>query len=149
MIAERGNETVKSERTSSLITIAKARVWASEGWQVTITDDEGKVFAPAEFEDLLAAQSARGYPSPAMAVLRSLERFRAKWRPVRVKKTRQNQESRAPYRFYRNGKMLLAAQIIGIAGALETGHCFRKFVERGVKLVGAPGKFRLENFASP
>src|SRR5207244_1881752 len=49
----------------------------------------------------------------------------------------------------RNGKMLLAAQIIGIAGALETGHCFRKFVERGVKLVGAPGKFRLENFASP
>jgi len=60
MIAERGNETVKSERTSSLITIAKARVWASEGWQVTITDDEGKVFAPAEFEDLLAAQSARG-----------------------------------------------------------------------------------------
>jgi hypothetical protein len=47
MIAERGNETVKSERTSSLITIARARVWASEGWQVTITNDEGKVFAPA------------------------------------------------------------------------------------------------------
>ena len=37
MIAERGNETVKSERTSSLITVARARVWASEGWQVTIT----------------------------------------------------------------------------------------------------------------
>jgi hypothetical protein len=60
MVAERGNETVKSERTSSLITIARARVWASEGWQVTITNDEGKVFAPAEFENLLAAQAARG-----------------------------------------------------------------------------------------
>ena len=60
MIAERGNETVKSERTSSLITIARARVWASEGWQLTITNDEGKVFAPAEFEDLLAAQPAQG-----------------------------------------------------------------------------------------
>ena len=60
MIAERGNETVKSERTSSLITVARARVWASEGWQVTITDEAGKVFAPAEFEDLLAPQPARG-----------------------------------------------------------------------------------------
>jgi hypothetical protein len=55
MIAERGNETVKSERISLLITVAKARVWVSEGWQVTITDDEGNVFAPAELEKLLAA----------------------------------------------------------------------------------------------
>jgi hypothetical protein len=60
MVAERGNETVKSERTSSLITIARARVWASEGWQVTITNEEGKVFAPAEFENLFAVQAARG-----------------------------------------------------------------------------------------
>jgi hypothetical protein len=35
-------------------------VWASEGWHVTITDEHGKVFAPAEFENLLAAQPARG-----------------------------------------------------------------------------------------
>jgi hypothetical protein len=55
MIAERGNETVKSERNSLLITVAKARVWVSEGWQVTITNSEGKVFEPAEFESLLAA----------------------------------------------------------------------------------------------
>src|SRR5260370_34291444 len=32
-----------------------------------------------------------------------LERFQAKWRPVRVKKTRQIKESRASFRFYRNG----------------------------------------------
>lgn len=54
MIAERENETVKCERVSSLIVVAKARVWASEGWDVTIADGDGKVFAPSEFENLLA-----------------------------------------------------------------------------------------------
>jgi hypothetical protein len=55
MIAERDNETVKVERQSSLIIVAKARVWASEGWQVVITDADGKSYAPAEFDQLLAA----------------------------------------------------------------------------------------------
>jgi hypothetical protein len=55
MIAKRENETVKCERISSLIVVAKARVWVSEGWQVTITNGDGKVFAPAEFKDLLLA----------------------------------------------------------------------------------------------
>ena len=34
IVAER--ETVRMKRDSSLIAIAKARVWASEGWSVTI-----------------------------------------------------------------------------------------------------------------
>jgi hypothetical protein len=55
MIAERDNETVKVERNSSLIIVAKARVWASEGWQVVITDADGKSYAPADFDLLLAA----------------------------------------------------------------------------------------------
>jgi hypothetical protein len=55
MTAERDTETVKSERTSVIIAIAKARVFASEGWRVTITTDDGKVFAPAAFDTLLAA----------------------------------------------------------------------------------------------
>jgi hypothetical protein len=55
MIAERENEKIKIERTSSLVIVAKARVWASEGWQVVITDGEGKSYAPAEFDRLLAA----------------------------------------------------------------------------------------------
>jgi hypothetical protein len=55
MIAERDNETVKIERQSSLIIVAKARVWASEGWQVVITDADGKSYVPAEFDQLLAA----------------------------------------------------------------------------------------------
>jgi hypothetical protein len=55
MIAERDNETVKIEKESPLIIAAKARIWASEGWQVVITDADGKSYAPAEFEQLLAA----------------------------------------------------------------------------------------------
>jgi hypothetical protein len=38
-----------------IIAVAKARVFASEGWQVTITTDDGKVFTPAAFDTLLAA----------------------------------------------------------------------------------------------
>jgi hypothetical protein len=40
---------------SVLIAIAKARVWTSEGWQVVITDEEGRTLEPAEFDKLLAA----------------------------------------------------------------------------------------------
>jgi hypothetical protein len=55
MVAERDNETVKIERTSSFVMVAKARIWASEGWQVVITDADGKSYAVAEFDQLLAA----------------------------------------------------------------------------------------------
>lgn len=55
MIAERDNEKVKIERDSSLLIVAKARVWASEGWQVVITDADGQSYAPSEFDRLLAA----------------------------------------------------------------------------------------------
>jgi len=55
MIAKREEETVKFERNSSLLIVAKAKVWASEGWQVVITDDQGKSFMPTEFDRLLAA----------------------------------------------------------------------------------------------
>jgi hypothetical protein len=55
MIAERDNETVRIEKASCLIIVAKAKVWASEGWQVVITDADGRSYAPAEFDRLLAA----------------------------------------------------------------------------------------------
>src|ERR1700676_2312871 len=54
MVAERDNETVKIERTSSFVMVAKARIWASEGWEVVITDADGKSYAVAEFDQLLA-----------------------------------------------------------------------------------------------
>lgn len=55
MIAERENETYRFERESRLLIAAKARVWASEGWRVVITDQDGKTYAPDEFDRLLAA----------------------------------------------------------------------------------------------
>jgi hypothetical protein len=55
IVAIRENETVKCERNSVLIAIAKARVWTSEGWQVVITDETGKTIEPGEFAKLLAA----------------------------------------------------------------------------------------------
>jgi hypothetical protein len=55
IVAMRENETIKCERSSVLIAIAKARVWASEGWEVVITDGEGNTLEPAEFDKLLAA----------------------------------------------------------------------------------------------
>ena len=55
MIAERENETVRIERQSTWLIVAKARVWASEGWQVVITDTDGKSYPPEEFDRLLAA----------------------------------------------------------------------------------------------
>ena len=55
MVAEHDNETYRFERESRLVIVAKARVWASEGWRVVITDQDGKTYAPAEFETPLAA----------------------------------------------------------------------------------------------
>ncbi len=53
MVAERDDQKVIKERASALIVLANARVWESEGWQVMITDTEGKEFDPAGFEKLL------------------------------------------------------------------------------------------------
>jgi hypothetical protein len=55
MIAERDEETICVERMSSLITLANAKVWVSEGWQVEIVDERGRIFEPEDFESLLAA----------------------------------------------------------------------------------------------
>jgi hypothetical protein len=40
IVAEKDTETVRMKRNSSLIAIAKARVWASEGWHVTVVVDD-------------------------------------------------------------------------------------------------------------
>jgi len=49
IVAAKEDETVRWERSSKLIAVAKARVWVSEGWEVVITDDEGEKVDPAEF----------------------------------------------------------------------------------------------------
>jgi hypothetical protein len=54
IVAKRENETVTCEGGSVLVTVAKARVWTSEGWQVTAIDGDGTL-DPAEFDQILAA----------------------------------------------------------------------------------------------
>jgi hypothetical protein len=48
--------------------LANARVLASEGWQVKITDGEGKEFGPAEFEDFVSAK----HKTPVRAIAEAL-----------------------------------------------------------------------------
>jgi hypothetical protein len=53
IVAERENETVRMDRMSSLMALAKARVWASEGWDVTIIVRDEDELAVAETARLL------------------------------------------------------------------------------------------------
>jgi hypothetical protein len=58
MVAKREDQQVRKERNSALIVMASARVWESEGWDVTITDADGKEFDLAGFEQSLAQASS-------------------------------------------------------------------------------------------
>jgi hypothetical protein len=53
IVAERDSETVRMDRMSSLMAVAKARVWASEGWKVTIIVRDEDKLAPAVADHLL------------------------------------------------------------------------------------------------
>ena len=53
IVAERENETVRMDRMSSLMAVAKARVWASEGWEVTIFVRDEDELASAESDRML------------------------------------------------------------------------------------------------
>jgi hypothetical protein len=57
IVAERGNETVRMDRSSSLMAVTKARVWASEGWEVTIIvcDQEQEMVPPVQASRRLLA----------------------------------------------------------------------------------------------
>lgn len=48
IVAEKNGETWKAERNSLLITTAKARVLASEGWKVVVTDGSGKTLSATD-----------------------------------------------------------------------------------------------------
>jgi hypothetical protein len=54
IVGTKEDQTVRSERESLLIAAAKARVWSREGWQVVVTDSDGKTLDPAGFDELFA-----------------------------------------------------------------------------------------------
>jgi hypothetical protein len=55
IVAQKGDTTVRSERDSLLIAAAKARILAEEGWEVSVTDSEGKRLDRVELDRLFAA----------------------------------------------------------------------------------------------
>ena len=55
IVAQKDDTTVRSERKSLLIAAAKARIWAEEGWDVSVIDGEGKKLERAELDSLFAA----------------------------------------------------------------------------------------------
>ena len=58
IVARRDSATVTMQRNSSLMAIAKARVWASEGWDVTIVvTDEAATFTVEEYGPSLVLAS--------------------------------------------------------------------------------------------
>jgi hypothetical protein len=63
MVAERDNETIRSTRASSLIAVAKARIFIEEGWKIHITDETGRTFEPAEFHLLPAVSEPDNSPA--------------------------------------------------------------------------------------
>lgn len=67
MIAERDNERAQSRSVGLFIAAAKARVWASEGWHVVVTDDTGKKFTPAELDALCAPTPRKSRQASAQA----------------------------------------------------------------------------------
>jgi hypothetical protein len=52
IVAERNDETVRMNRSSALLAVAKAKVWASEGWKVTIIVGDENQIAPADARSL-------------------------------------------------------------------------------------------------
>lgn len=70
IVAEKESEIVTMKRDSSLMAIAKARVWASEGWNVTIvvSDEDAPVLSGEYPKPLLALGlfSASAFPNVSL-----------------------------------------------------------------------------------
>jgi hypothetical protein len=67
MVAKRDDQKVSKQRNSALIVMASARIWESEGWDITVTDADGKEFDLAGFEETLAQPSSWLSPRPVPA----------------------------------------------------------------------------------
>jgi hypothetical protein len=63
IVVKKDRQTVRMDRNSFLIALAKARVWASEGWDVTIVDNEN------------AAAVVEHFPPPANGVTGCVSRY--------------------------------------------------------------------------
>ena len=72
IVATKEDQTMRSVRQSLLIAAAKARVLASEGWDVVVTDGEERTLDPADFEKLFEVKQVLRGPVARL--------FWVKWR---------------------------------------------------------------------
>ena len=57
IVAEREDLIVRMNQHSLLFTLAKARIFASEGWSIVVTDSAGEVLYPARRETAVVADA--------------------------------------------------------------------------------------------
>jgi hypothetical protein len=67
IVATKDDETMRWARQSLLIAAAKARVWASEGWHVVVTDGEERTLDAADFEKLFEVKQVTSVTEPQLA----------------------------------------------------------------------------------
>ena len=57
IVAEWEDLTVRMKQHSILFTLAKARIFASEGWSIVVTDSDGEVLYSAQHEKAVVADA--------------------------------------------------------------------------------------------
>ena len=57
IVAEWEDLTVRMKQHSILFTLAKARIFASEGWSIVVTDSAGEVLYPVRHETAVVADA--------------------------------------------------------------------------------------------
>jgi hypothetical protein len=59
--ATKDGDTVSTVRIGPTVTVARARTLLKEGWQVHVTDADGRQYGPGQFDQLLSFDQ-RGPP---------------------------------------------------------------------------------------
>jgi hypothetical protein len=71
--ASKDGETIETVRIGPTATVAKARGLFKTGWMVEIIDEDGSVYAPSEFDQLLSFdRPKRSKHSDALAILENI-----------------------------------------------------------------------------
>jgi hypothetical protein len=74
IVAERADFIVRMKQHSLLYTLAKARIFASEGWSIVVTDSAGEVLYPAQHETAVVADALPDTPNAPTIVASAYER---------------------------------------------------------------------------
>jgi hypothetical protein len=73
--ASKDGETIEMVRVGPTTTVAKARGLFKTGWMVQIIDEDGVVYAPSEFDQLLSfdrPKSPKGSRAVVLAILQDI-----------------------------------------------------------------------------